>query len=262
MTNKLLLPFISGVLFSSYLLASKVCFIQESTGQTTSLNIDHTHETPFPVGLLDSQTLGEFMPFIMAEIAAEFSHQNDSRTRRDTRQYGFNFFKMLKGDFSYSAPPDFYQQLGELICIAFGHEPVEFTNVILSVYEKDFYLEPHVDVNIKNPYGEAPFYFGERVYGIVIEPDATGHLYFAKWEGEGLVPPLDIPSIYSLNEQVGTIFALKDLLDKRPTFMQSLRSPTTAYPLHFVQLSKFNSLPKKCSSQKEGDVESGILCFQ
>lgn len=154
----------------------------------------------------------------MEELSCDFSSQNDARTRRDTRQYGFNFFKMLNGDFSYLAPPTFFQELGAHICKAFGHEPVEFTNIILSLYEKDFHLEPHVDVNAKDLYGNAPFYFGERVYGIVVESDPTGHLYFVKWEGEGLAPPLDIEPVYSLKEEEGTIFYLEGAFRKTPYF--------------------------------------------
>lgn len=174
---------------------------------------------PFPQEIVDSQTLAGFMPLILAEVEKEFAHQDDSRTRRDTRQYGLNFFKMLSGDFSYTPPPEFFQQLGAHICKALGHEPpTEFTNIILSVYEKDFHLEPHVDVNVKDLYGNAPFYFGERVYGIVIEPDPTGHLYFIKWEGEGLVPPVEIEPIYSLQEKAGAIFCLEGDLRQTPYF--------------------------------------------
>jgi hypothetical protein len=175
-------------------------------------------EAPFPQGILDPQILDKFMPLIMEEVDKDFSLQNDSRTYRDTRQYGFNFFKMLNGDFSYTAPPKFYQQLGAHICKALGHEPIEFTNIILSVYREGFHLEPHVDVNIKDLYDNAPFYFSERVYGIVIESDPTGYLYFAKWEGVGLVPPMDIPPIYSLKEQIGTIFCLEGIFRQTPYF--------------------------------------------
>ncbi len=183
------------------------------------LSTNHTKEAnPFPMGTLDPQILAEFEPLIMAEIAKEFSHQDNARTRRNTREYGFSFFKMLNSDFGYSSPPEFFQTLGAHICKALGHEPVEFTNIILSVYEKDFHLEPHVDVNQKDLYGDVPFYFGERVYGIVIEPDPTGHLYFAKWEGEGLTPPLDIEPIYSIDEQAGSIFCLEGDFRQTPFF--------------------------------------------
>ncbi|MFZ4100255.1 MAG: hypothetical protein ACOYKZ_08040, partial [Chlamydiia bacterium] len=100
-------------------------------------------ESPILQGVLDAHVLAEFTPLIMEEVAKEFSHQDDPRTRRDTRQYGFNFFKMLSSDFSYTPPPEFYQRLGAHVCKALGHEPpAEFTNVILSVYESGFHLEP------------------------------------------------------------------------------------------------------------------------
>lgn len=173
---------------------------------------------PFPIGKLKPEILNKFMPFILAEVEQEFSHQNDTRTRRDTREYGFSFFKMLDGDFSYTPPPEVYQQLGAHICQALGHDPIEFTNIILSVYEKDFYLEPHVDVSLENLYNNASFYFDERVYGLVIEPDPTGHLYFVQWEGEGLVPPLDLEPVYSLEEDIGTLFCLEGPLRQTPYF--------------------------------------------
>ncbi len=99
------------------------------------------------------------MPQII-EVSKEFRHQDDGRTRRDTREYGFSFFKMLEGGDSYDPPPLFLQELGRDICRVLGHEPPsEFNNIILSYYEKGFYLEPHVDSDL---------YFSERVYGIII----------------------------------------------------------------------------------------------
>jgi hypothetical protein len=177
------------------------------------------HADPIPIGVLDQEILDEFIPQVISEVAKEFKHQNDGRTRRDTREYGFSFFKMLNGDFSYDPPPAFFQELGKHVCIALGHEPPkEFTNIILSLYGKDYHLEPHVDVSIKNLYGNAPFYFSERVYGAIIEADPTGHLYFAKWEGEGLAPSLDINPVFSLQEQTGTIFCLEGDFRYKPYF--------------------------------------------
>ncbi|MEI8365459.1 MAG: hypothetical protein WCF65_03480 [Parachlamydiaceae bacterium] len=213
---KILSMLVKGALLSAPLIASETLPLAEHAFHQGAFTYG---SSPIPQGMLDPQLLDEFMPFIRAEITREFTHQEDSRTHRDTLHYGFNFFKMLSGDFSYDSPPEFLQHLGTHICYAFGHEPpAEFTNIILSVYDKGFYLEPHVDVSIKDLYGNAPFYFGERVYGIVIEPDPTGHLYFSKWEGGGLVPPLDIESIYSVEEQAGTIFCLEGDFRQTPYF--------------------------------------------
>lgn len=120
MKQKLLSLLISEMVFFSHLAASEIKLIKEDAFQNDLLS----EKSPIPQGKLDPQILANFMPFILAEVTNEFAHQNDSHTRRDTRQYGFNFFKMLNGDFSYSTPPAFFQELGALICKALGHEPV------------------------------------------------------------------------------------------------------------------------------------------
>lgn len=172
--------------------------------------ISYLHADPIPVGLLNQEIIDEFLPQVMSEVAKEFTHQNFDRTLRDTREYGLSFFKMLQGDFSYDPPPAFFQELGREICYALGHEPPpEFTNIILSLYKEGFHLKPHADVSIKNLYYDAPFYFSERVYGIIIEPDSAGHLYFVTWEGEQHSPPDNLPLVFSLQEQAGTIFCLE-----------------------------------------------------
>lgn len=161
-----------------------------------------------PQSHLHPDILSEFATDIAEEVNKNFNYQNDQRTRRNTREYGYSFFKMLNGDFTYSTPPQFLQELGTHICQSFGHDSVNFTNIILSYYENGFSLEPHVDVNEKDLYGNAPFYFDEKVYGIIIESDSSGHLYFVKWEN-GLVPPLGLFPIYSLEESPGLVFCLE-----------------------------------------------------
>jgi hypothetical protein len=179
----------------------------------------NTSALPIPIGVLDQGVLEEFISSITAEVDQEFRHQEDGRTRRNTREYGLSFFKMLRSDFTFNPPPEFLQELGKRVCRGLGHEPPNiFTNIILSVYEKDFHLEPHVDVGNKDRYGDTPFYFDERVYGVVIEADPTGHLYFAKWEGPGLVPPLEIEPVFCLKEQKGTIFCLEGDFRSTPYF--------------------------------------------
>ncbi len=65
---------------------------------------------------IDPKVLSQFTSDIAEEVAKNFHYQNDQRTRRNTREYGYSFFKMLKGDFTYSSPPPFLQQLGALVC--------------------------------------------------------------------------------------------------------------------------------------------------
>ena len=88
--------------------------------------------------------------------------------------------------------------------------------MILSYYGPGFHLEPHVDVNIDNREND-PFYFNEKVYGIVIEPDEEGNLYFVKWDEEGL-PPLGLEPVYNLSEKVGSVFCLEGPFRHQPYF--------------------------------------------
>ncbi len=165
---------------------------------------------------LDPLILQKFYPAIMNEIEKEFAHQEDSRTKRNTRTYGYSFFKMENNDFNFTPVPEFLQILGQHICESLGHPKVEFTNVILSMYEEGFYLEPHVDTN-PSDFPNKNYHFDENVYGLIVEPDSTGHLYFIRHDND-LVPPLDLPILYSLEEHPGTIFCLKDSLRKAPYF--------------------------------------------
>jgi hypothetical protein len=170
-----------------------------------------------PQGQIDEEVLAPYLPLIAEELEKGVSLQDDGRTRRATREYGYSFFKMEQGDFSYSPPPAFLQEIGELVCQALGHEPKEFTNVILSLYGEGYSLEPHVDVGEVDQYPGLSFYFDENVYGIVIEPDPTGRLFFVEWH-EGLRPPLDLEPVFSLEEKMGTAFCLQDAFRKSPFF--------------------------------------------
>lgn len=171
---------------------------------------------PFPQAQLDKAILESFLPAIMAECEEEFALQNDDRTRRHTRQWGFSYFNMIRGTFSYEEPPAFLQELGAAICRTLGHEPKKFTNIILSRYEAGFHLEPHVDVH-EGHVDAKGFYFNENVYGIVVEADPTGHLYFVRHEGDAL-PQLDLPHVYDLDEKAGSIFCLQGVYRRAPLY--------------------------------------------
>lgn len=174
-----------------------------------------TTSAPFPLGQLDSKILDSFYPHIMGEVKKEFVLQDDGRTRRNTREYGYSFFKMEAGKFEFNPPPEFLNVLGSEICMALGHPPQKFTNIILSCYEKEFHLEPHFDTNSTDPH--KGYYFDENVYGIIVEADPTGHLYFVQYEG-GPTPPLDLEVVYSLQEKPGTIFCLQGDYRRIPFF--------------------------------------------
>ncbi len=171
---------------------------------------------PFPQNQLDSEIVDYFYLQIMKELEMDFAHQSDGRTHRDTREYGYSFFKMENGDFSYTAPPEFLQAFGNKICESLGHPHQEFNNIILSAYKEGFHLEPHFDINSSDPH-EKGYYFDENVYGIIIEADATGHLYIVR-DDVNLVPPLDLAPIYSIEEKRGTVFCLQGKYRRLPYF--------------------------------------------
>ncbi len=160
-----------------------------------------------PQSRLDPQVFEKFYPEVLNEIEKElFVRQNDGRTLRDTREYGYSFHKTENSDFSFTPIPSYLQMLGNAVCEALGHPPQEFTNVIVSLYPRGFHLEPHFDRNAIDP--RRGCYFDEKVYGLVIEPDATGHLYFVR-DDQNYIPPLDLEPILSIDEKAGTVYCLE-----------------------------------------------------
>lgn len=172
--------------------------------------------TPIPIGRLNLKVFDQYLPDIMSEVHREFILQDDERTRRNTREYGYSFFQLEGKDRTYGDPPPFLQALGREICQAFGHPPQVFTNVILSLYGAGFHLEPHIDTNSKDPHDKG-YYFEENVYGLIVKADTTGHLYFV-CDDVNLRPALDLEPIYSLVEQPGTIFCLQGDYRRAPFF--------------------------------------------
>lgn len=169
-----------------------------------------------PQNQLAPEIIEYFYPKILEELEKEFSQQNDQRTHRNTLEYGYSFFKMENNDFSYTTPPEFYNELGYLVCECLGNAPQEFTNIILSVYEEGFHLEPHIDINATD-HTDKVYYFDENVYGVIIEADSTGHLYIAR-DDKNRIPPLNIEAVYSVEEKLGTVFCLQGQFRKAPYF--------------------------------------------
>ncbi len=180
-------------------------------------NVFATTSLSIPKAKMDPRDLAVYLPFIQQELGGELSLQNDGRTKRRTIEYGYSFFRMEKGDYRFNRPPYFLEELGRDVCRALGREPKQFTNIILSQYGPGYSLEPHVDVGKKDRYPGADFYFDEEVYGIVIQPDPTGHLFFVRWNG-GLKPPLGLNPVYALKEEQGSVFCLQGPLRKTPYF--------------------------------------------
>lgn len=171
------------------------------------LLLDDIELEPIPHATVVESLWQPYYSQILAELENDLLHENRSRTVRNTLQYGYSFMKLEKGDFSYTPIPPFLQELGDRISEALGYPQEEFDNVIISIYDEGYHLEPHVDTSpINHP--RRLYYFGERILGIVIEADPTGHLYFVEHEGRG-IPPVDRPVVYEMEEVPGTIFSLE-----------------------------------------------------
>lgn len=172
--------------------------------------------SPIPIGRLAKERLSSFLPAITEELRKESILQDDGRTKRGTIEYGYSFFALESCDRSFRSIPSFFQDLGEIVCKELGHFAPQFTNVILSVYNEGFHLEPHEDVNDQMEEKRC-YYFGNQVYGIVIEADSIGHLYFVKDE-VNRIPPLDLPKIFEVKEEDGTVYCLTGDYRKFPYF--------------------------------------------
>lgn len=156
-----------------------------------------------PQTQLAEEILERFCPLILEELEKEVKVQDNGRTLRATCEYGYSFFKMKQGDFSYRDPPQYLVELGNHVAEALGDEPPLFSNYIISYYGPGYYLKPHIDIAVEDS-SDYDFYFGENVYGLILEADKEGHLYIAhKNEEEKL------ESIYEVNEERGTVFCLK-----------------------------------------------------
>lgn len=174
------------------------------------------YSSPIPVSQLDEQVLDAFIPEIMQELEQDVVVQNDGRTRRGTREYGYSYFRLENKNYTLAPIPDFLQSLGEKVCEELGYAPHYFNNVILSFYEKGYFLEPHEDVNDSMPNLKG-YFFDENVFGIVVEADETGHLYFVKDE-VNRIPQLNLKPVYELEEKNGTVYCLCGPFRKFPFF--------------------------------------------
>lgn len=159
------------------------------------------------IGHVDLADLEALIPQIEAELDKPMTLQDDEHTMRATREYGYSFFRLREGDTSYVTPPAFLEQLGDLVCDALGHPRQKFSNFIISRYDSGFHLKYHAD-SAEEDVAKQGFCFDERVYGVIIEPDTTGHLNFVLGEVDGTqIRP--IKNVLDLSEEVGTAFCLQ-----------------------------------------------------
>ena len=117
----------------------------------------------------------------------------------------------------------------------------DYLNVIVSVYHKDYQLEPHVDVDFSDRITDGKhvdFCFGETVIGVVLRPDSKGQFYII--ESSAKNPQLDLKHAIRLDEKLGTAFLLTGALRRKPYYhgvspVESLRISVTFRTVQFFQ---------------------------
>lgn len=147
--------------------------------------------------------------------------ENTKTTLRETYNFGYNYFAMRHGDYSATEIPHFLKNLCQHCIQSFpdsqdlGHSQ-EYNNVIVSIYDAGYCLEPHIDVDIHDQMTDGKkvdFYFGENVLGVVLVPDVEGKFFISEASS-------DIHScksrISSLNETAGTVFLLQGKYRRHP----------------------------------------------
>lgn len=169
--------------------------------------------------------------------------QSTTHTIRRTAMFGYSYFNLARRDRTFVTIPPLLRSLcSECIeklalagCDNLGSAE-QYTNVILSFYEKGYRLEPHEDVDQTHLTAEgtpADFFFGESVIGCVIQNDESSPSlppgsFFVQTEGTRKV----------LDERPGLVYLLDGVLRRAPflhgvTVVQKSRISVTFRTVHF-----------------------------
>jgi hypothetical protein len=150
--------------------------------------------------------------------------QSTSSTKRETYNFGYDYFNLVKGDNTFTKIPPYLMDLCGVSIDAFGspynfEKAEDYLNVIISVYHKDYQLEPHVDVDFSDRITDGKFVdfcFGETVIGVVLRPDSKGQFYIIESSAEKA--QLDLNHTIRLDEKPGTAFLLTGPLRRKPYY--------------------------------------------
>ena len=202
-----------------------------------------------PTALIDSQYIEKTIELLERYLhqEGEFHFQNTKNTKRETYTFGYSFFRMVEGDKTFVDIPPYLKNLCQKAIDALGESyhlglVSDYQNVIISIYQQGYFLEPHVDVDFSYQVAEGSptdFYFGENVIGIVLEADAEGHFYLVKVDSseDRLSPTLLKP--VELKEQSGLAYLLTGEQRREPFFhgvtqVQKRRISVTFRTVHFL----------------------------
>ena len=191
-----------------------------------------------PIVTINAYFISQARTMLEAQVlgSLEGELQNTNGTQRRTYNFGYSYVRMKTGDRSFTPVPIFLIDLcnhaiKELSKIAGKNLPTAdaFNNCIVSVYERGFKLQPHIDVDqaqTTSNGGKYNFYFGDEIIGVVLQADENGRLYLIDNKGD----PRPIP------ERDGTAFLLSGPERRSPhgvSPISSRRISATFRTVHF-----------------------------
>ncbi|MEQ9116057.1 MAG: hypothetical protein RLN62_04620 [Rickettsiales bacterium] len=170
------------------------------------------NKNSLPSKQINHSIVSDSYNWVKENIKADFQVTNN--TKRYISSYGYDYLKLVNGDSTYTPIPEILLELCKEISYAFQEHSLpnceRYQNIIVSVYNSGFLLEPHVDVNKESKSLSKPgFYFGNIVLGVVLKKDETGHLYVSH-DSDPFTPIMD------LEEKEGTAFLLQEEFRFRP----------------------------------------------
>lgn len=150
--------------------------------------------------------------------------QQTIHTIRKTYSFGYDYFSLHNGDRTFTEIPKFIEELCQH-CIesldtdgSLGNYK-EYTNIIVSIYEAGYCLQPHIDVDHREQISDGKmvdFYFGSQLFGVILEADQEGRLYFVKSDSD--TDFSQSKKIVELDETAGMTFLISGDLRHKPYY--------------------------------------------
>ncbi len=174
-------------------------------------------------GKIDQQLIDCALEDIQGESIYRWA-DNEGNMTRITINYGWDFVGMECGKFNFKElPTSIIDIRAKLVDIYKNHlsdeiTPQYFDNIIVSVYKKGHFLDPHHDVDDSpNQSKKRTFSFAEPILGLILKADETGTFTFYHLDGDGK-PNIEDTPVYQVSEQEGTTFLMQGASRHRPYF--------------------------------------------
>lgn len=149
---------------------------------------------------------------------------SNGKTKRITINFGYSFIELEQNKKKYIEMPQEIEALKQAafkkVCsqVPKVKDASFFDNVIITIYEKGHFLEPHVDVDADDT--KAPprnFYFEDPILDVILVPDETSSLSFTYHDKPGK-PSMSDPVILKAIEKKGEVCILEGKLRSKPYF--------------------------------------------